>query len=136
MSDNADTLGPTLNRPAAPAVEAVGHRLVHDCLGAGGSLLTPGIPVWTDRNLTELHEYFVQRPDLSAKSFFEKLDGQIGSRSHGAIQLFAEIFILNVLPITNVSGPKKVEQTKSILRIGGDSVELPEDVLDADQLPD
>lgn len=131
MSDNADTLGPTLNRPAAPAVEAVGHRLVHDCLGAGGSLLTPGIPVWTDRNLTELHEYFVQRPDLSAKSFFEKLDGQIGSRSHGAIQLFAEIFILNVLPITNVSGPKKVEQTKSILRIGGDSVELPEDVLDA-----
>jgi len=62
-----------MNRPNAPRVEKVAAEILHGCLIADGSLLTPDKMIWTPENLAELHTVYVAAPDLSAKSFSEKL---------------------------------------------------------------
>ncbi|WP_226436654.1 McrB family protein [Rhodococcus yananensis] len=112
----------------AGAVERIGRRLVDVGLGQGRSLLTPGRPVWTVEHLAELEQDYVARPDAGAGSFFDKLSVQLRDSSPEAVQLFAEIYILNVLPILNLGGKLKVQQVRSILDMADDPVQLPADV--------
>lgn len=113
---------------AAVAVEAVGRRIIDSGLGKDDSLLTPGQPIWTVANLDELTRDYVDRPNAGPGGFFEKLQLQLADSSPAAVQLFAELLILNTLPIENLGGALKVKQVESVLRMSGDPVALPEDV--------
>ncbi|NMN99774.1 AAA domain-containing protein [Gordonia sp. TBRC 11910] len=84
--------------------------------------------IWTEDNLAELNRDFVQRPDIGGGTFFDKLAGQLADSSPDAIQLFAELYTMNVLPIVNLSGPLKIEQANTILALSERPVHLPADV--------
>jgi 5-methylcytosine-specific restriction protein B len=118
----------TFGRPTAITVEAVGRRLIEWGLGGDGSLLTPDEPVWTMAHLDELKRDYVDKPDLGKEGFFEKLKRQLGGASPAVVQLYAELLILNVLPIVNVGGALKVKQVQSVLDLSSEPVVLPEDV--------
>lgn len=121
----------SMNRPSAITVEHLGRRLAEVGLGQGDSLLTPGKRIWTKENLAELERDYVARPDLGERNFFDKLASQLSATSAGAVQLFAELFIMNVLPIVNLGGPLKVQQLKTILKISDHPADIPDDVTTA-----
>ncbi len=118
----------TFGRPAANAVEAVGRRLIEAGLGNDGSLLAPGEPIWTLSHLDELKRDYVDKPDMGTEGFFEKLERQLADASPAVIQLYAELLILNVLPIENVGGVLKAKQVQSVLNLSADPVALPDEV--------
>ncbi len=118
----------TFAREASIAVEAVGRRLIEAGLGDDGSLLTPGEPIWTLSHLDELQRDYVDKPDMGGGGFFEKLQGQLAGASPAVVRLFAELLILNVLPIINVGGPLKIKQVQSVLDMSSQPVSLPADV--------
>jgi 5-methylcytosine-specific restriction protein B len=118
----------TFGRAAAIAVEAVGRRLIDAGLGGDGSLLTPSESTWTLANLEKLKTDYVDKPDASNEGFFDKLERQLAGASPAVIQLYAELLILNVLPITNVGGELKVKQVEKVLNLSADPVTLPDDV--------
>ncbi|MFF3178868.1 McrB family protein [Rhodococcus pyridinivorans] len=130
MSDKADESAEyvSMNRPGAPDVEHIGRRLIDDCVAGGTSLFTPQDRIWTTANLDELKRAFVDRPDASADDFFVKLDQQLADASSGAIQLFAELFTLNVLPLYDYLGATKVGHIERVLAKCSPPVTLPEDV--------
>lgn len=110
------------------AVENIGRKLVDVGLGSGGSLLTPDRKIWTLEHLSELERDFVNKPDEGSGTFFDKLAAQLESTSPGAIQLFAELYMMNVLPIVNLTGKLKVQQVNSVLDLCTPRVALPRDV--------
>lgn len=118
----------TFARKAAIAVEAVGRQLIEAGLGGDGSLLTPGEPIWTLAHLEELKRDYVDKPDLGSQGFFDKLKRQLDGASPAVIQLYAELLILNVLPIVNVGGELKVKQVQNVLNLSTDPVTLPDNV--------
>lgn len=118
----------SFGRKTAPQVEKIGRRLIESGFGHDDSLLTPGQPIWTAEHLAELKRDYVDRPDLGPDDFFEKLAQQLATSSAGAIQLFAELLIANVLPITNLGGPLKVKHVRTVLSIANPAVDVPDDV--------
>lgn len=123
-----DVEGGTFGRTTAIAVEAVGRRLIEAGLGGDGALLTPGEPVWTLANLETLKADYVDKPDTGSEGFFEKLKRQLAGAEPAVIQLYAELLILNILPLTNVGGERKVNQVEFVLSLSTAPVSLPEDV--------
>lgn len=127
MSEDAGAFG----RPQAAAVEKIGRRLVDVGFGQSDSLLTPGQSIWTADHLAELKHDYSDRPDAGSGGFFEKLDQQLETTSSGAIQLFAELLIVNVLPIINLSGALKLKQVETVLERCHPTVSIPDDVREA-----
>src|SRR5680860_1234305 len=103
---SATELGPTLARPDASQVEAAAHE-VFNALWGRDSAFTPGVPIWTADHAEELVEHFVDQPDVSGASFDDKLAKQLASVSDGAIQLFAELYYLDLLPLGDYKGATK-----------------------------
>ncbi|WP_333894660.1 McrB family protein [Mycolicibacterium gadium] len=121
----------TFGREAAPRIEAIGRRLIDCGLGKDDSLLTPGEPVWSTDNLEQLKREYVDKPDMGPGDFFDKLKHQLAQTSPAATQLFAEVLILNVLPILNMGGLLKVKQIKNVLDMTSVPVAIPADVEEA-----
>lgn len=115
-------------RREAAVVEKIGRRLIDSAFEQDGSLLTPGQPIWTTGHLAELQHDYVDRPDLGSGGLIEKLDEQLATTSSGAVQLFAELLILNVLPISNLGGQLKLQQVQAVLDRCEPRVEIPDDV--------
>lgn len=118
----------SFGRKTAPQVEKIGRQLIESGFGREDSLLTPGHPIWTAEHLAELKRDYVDRPDMGPDDFFEKLQQQLATSSAGAIQLFAELLIVNVLPLTNLGGPLKVKHVRTVLNLANPAVEIPVDV--------
>ena len=121
----------TFAREAAPRIEAVGRRLIDCGLGKDDSLLTPGQPVWSIDNLEQLKREYVDKPDMGPGDFFDKLKHQLAETSPAATQLFAEVLILNVLPILNMGGLLNVKQIKNVLDMSSLPVAIPAHVEEA-----
>ncbi|WP_278314787.1 McrB family protein [Lolliginicoccus levis] len=110
-----------------PHIAAFAHRLFEECLLGQGSILTPGVEVWTRENLEVLKRDFVDRPDETEASFYEKLETQLDTTPPRAVQLFAELAVLNVLPLTDYTASGKETYVSKILA-HGDGVTIPDDV--------
>ncbi|MDI9915410.1 AAA family ATPase [Rhodococcus sp. IEGM 1379] len=121
----------TKGRAGLDELEAVGRRLIVDGYLRGDSVLTPGQPVWSLANFVELKEIYIDRPDpRSGEKFFKKLVIQLADASDGAIQLFAELLLLNILPLTYRSATK-VAHLQQVLGMMQDPVSVPDDVVRA-----
>lgn len=117
-----------MNRSGAPAVEQIGRRFIDEGFGSGESVFTPGRRIWTEEYFRELKAAFVDQPDAGSSDFFAKLDGQLASASSNAIQLFAELFALNLLPLADYTKPKKIELIERVLAKCRPSVTIPDEV--------
>lgn len=120
-----------MGRPGSVAVEAVASTILRDCLVADGSVFTPGRKVWTPENLLELRRQYVDAPDVSGASFAEKLDRQLAGVGPEARQLFAELAVLNILPLGNLLHTTKIRFLERILAPLGATVAVPDGIRDA-----
>ncbi|CAG7641729.1 AAA domain-containing protein [Rhodococcus opacus] len=118
----------TLGREGAPAVEELAHRIIETGLHGGGSVLTPGRAIWTWENLEALKRDYVDKPDMGSSGFFDKLDQQLVATPSDAVQLFAEIFLLNLLPLDDYTPGKKRELITHVLARCSPPVPIPPDV--------
>ncbi len=123
MSPESD-LGPTLGRPGAKPVES-GAREVFNALWSRDSAFTPGVPIWTAAHAEELVEHFVNQPDISGASFDDKLAKQLAGVSDGAIQLFAELYYLDLLPLSDYKGATKRKCIAVALQLARTPVTIP-----------
>lgn len=120
--------GASFGRKTAPQVEQIGRQLIKSGFRRDDSLLTPGHSIWTAEHLAELKRDYVDRPDMGPDDFFEKLEQQLATSSAGAIQLFAELLIVNILPLINLGGPLKVKHVKTVLGLANPPVVIPDAV--------
>lgn len=127
---SVDDVG-VFGRADAFLVEKIGRRLIESAFGQDGSLLTPGQPIWTASHLAELQRDYVNRSNVGSGGLIEKLDVQLATTSSGAVQLFAELLIVNVLPITNLGGQLKLQQVEAVLNRCDPPVAMPDDVKQA-----
>lgn len=96
----------------------------------GGSVLTDH-DVWTDANIDELVERFVKRPDVSGDGFFTKLDGQLEGASDDVRLLFAEMFLLQMLPLAQFLKSTKISHIQRVLRDAQREYDIPQEVDEA-----
>lgn len=115
-------------RPGAGPVEVAARRILEDGLRDGGSAFTPGQKVWTTDAADELDRCYVQRLDLGAGTFLEKLRSQLEEASPEAVQLAAELLYLNALPLHNVSGKAKRTRITGVLSWLPELVVIPADL--------
>lgn len=101
---------------------------------SGGSVLTDH-DVWTDANIEILIERFVKQPDVSGESFFTKLDTQLEGIDEDVRVLFAEIFLLQMLPIAQFLKSTKIANIQRVLRDADGEYEIPAEILEAFDAP-
>lgn len=132
--------GPLLGDP--PACEVIDYdgpvsreaeRLL-ECARNGGSVLTDH-DVWTDENIKILVERFVKRPDVSGKDFFTKLDLQLEGVADEVRVLFAEIFLLQMLPLMQFLPATKIANIERVLRDASGEYEIPAEIIEALESP-
>lgn len=132
--------GPILGEP--PTCEVIDYdgpvsreaeRLL-ECARNGGSVLTDH-DVWTDENIEILVERFVKHPDVSGKDFFTKLDLQLEGVADDVRVLFAEIFLLQMLPLMQFLPATKIANLERVLRNASEEYEIPAEVVEALESP-
>ncbi|MBF6212182.1 AAA family ATPase [Nocardia puris] len=122
---------PTFNRAAAAAIENTAAQILEHCLLADGSLFSPAQHVWTRQHLAELRHAYIDAPDVSTGKFADKLAVQLSAVSDLARQLFAEIYVLNILPTTNFRQSTKTGYIQGVLDGMRSPVTLPPFVVEA-----
>lgn len=121
----------TFSRIGSVSVEEIAARILTNCLIEDGSILTPERGVWSAVNLHELHREYVDAPDVSAKNFGDKLTNQLTATSDPARQLFAELYVLNLLPLNNFLQTTKVGYIQGVLGKLKSPVAVPDDIAQA-----
>lgn len=96
-----------------------------------GSLFTPDTAIWSLEHLDELITNFVDAADSSAASFGEKLDHQLVGVSDGALQLFAELWFLSLVPLADYTPATKRKLLSSLLERMAVPASIPDDLDDA-----
>lgn len=96
-----------------------------------GSLFTPGVPIWTVANLTELKQRFIDQPDESDANFETKLNKQLAGASDGALQLMAELLYVYYMVLEQIKGRTKLAKIRSVLQKMRHPVELPNELIAA-----
>ena len=119
---------PSLGRPDAVAVERAAAQVLEAGLLRGDSAFTPGISIWTPAHLAELKTSFIDQPDISGSSFEAKLEKQLAEVSDGAIQLFAEVFYLNLLPLHDYKGSTKRRLLDRVLGMMSSPAQVPNEL--------
>jgi 5-methylcytosine-specific restriction protein B len=110
---------------------AVAEKIVDQGLRRNGSLFTPGRPIWTQDNLSDLQTRFVDRPDLSKDSFENKFRRQLAGAPAPTVQLAAELVYVNLLINGQTLGSTKRALIAEVLSWAGLEIQLPEDVSEA-----
>lgn len=103
-------------------------RFVDECLRSGGSLFTPGKPIWATPSVAELYERFVENPDEEKNvDFAVKLVGQLDGSSADVYQLAAEMLYILLVP-QHTDAATRRKQVDTVLAASPDPVELPDDL--------
>ncbi len=116
--------GPSFGRPDALVIERAAEEFRRALIDAD-SAFTPGHPIWTAEHAQELMVHFVGKPDESGSSFDDKLAKQLKDVSRGAVQLFAELYALDLLPLHDYKGATKRACVRTPLEIGGLDLTIP-----------
>lgn len=128
MSEQSSSTGPTLGRDESVITERAAGKVVAAGLGRHASAFTPDRAVWTLDGAAELLTAFVNRPDVSGLSFDEKLEVQLAGVSDAALQLFAELYYLNLLPLADYWGSTKRALVNGVLDRISSPTTIPEDL--------
>src|SRR5436190_4895649 len=89
------------------AIEEAAARVLAAGLLQDGSAFTPGRAIWTAAAARELSEAFVDAPEVGSGDFLSKLRRQTEDCAPETLQLVAELQYLTILPLMDLSGPKK-----------------------------
>ena len=113
-------------------VYAAAQKWVDAALRKDDSLFTPGERIWTRELLAELRECFLDSPDTSARSFYDKLQDQLAGRSSHVYQLMAEVLYAHYLIIWHGGMGKdaKTAHLNDVFEWSGKSVPIRADLAD------
>nr|WP_090276611.1 AAA family ATPase [Mycolicibacterium komanii]CRL70043.1 ATPase [Mycolicibacterium komanii] len=98
-----------MGREGTPFIETLGPRILTDGLLNGNSTLSPSEQAWTQSAAAELVSVYVDSPDESSESFDNKLRKQVSTTSREARLLFADLILLNLLPLGDYGRVRKRE---------------------------
>ena len=113
-------------------VYAAAQKWVNRALRNDDSLFTPGKAIWTRELLGELRECYLDSPDTSSRSFYDKLRDQLAGRSPEVYQLMAEVLYAHFLIIwhTGMTSTTKKRHIDETLEWSGQQIAIPEDLLE------
>ena len=100
-------------------------------LRSDGSLFTPEKSIWTSENLAELHQWFLDQPDISGNGFHAKLEKQLAGRPLEVYQLMSEVLYVHYLSLWGMKIDTKKDRINDILsfwRQDDSHADLPEPV--------
>ena len=112
----------------APFVETLGPRIVTNGLIDGRSTVSPDDKVWTTSAAAELIDVYVESPDMSDETFDNKLRKQVSTATRQARILFADLILLNLLPLGDYGAVRKRELIRLPIEELDPPVSLPPDV--------
>ena len=118
-----------MTRQGAEAIYAAAERLRTQALAQGKSLFDEHARVWAPQTFSELRERFVDSPDVSKRSFDDKLADQLANSSPEAIQLMAELLYVHLLVTMKIGGARKRELVSTVLDWSPSTVEVPTELL-------
>ena len=98
---------------------------VDSALRSDDSLFTPGKRIWTPEGLATLHTQFLNRPDGSKISFYDKLERQLAGSPPEVYQLMAEVLFVHHLISGRTRGSKKREEINRVLGWSTEPVSIP-----------
>lgn len=110
-----------------PAVEALAERFKETSLIEQKSLIT-GETIWTYEYFDELYRAYNLNLHVGKGGFEDKVRSQLKGISSTARQLFAEIYILNMLPLGNIGHAKKIQNLERVLKECDPPVAIPADI--------
>lgn len=93
------------------------------------SLFSPGEALWTEANLDELDEKFVQNPDEGGANFLDKLRSQLAGATPASIRLMAELLWLLIIFPSNIGPAKKRETVTETWSWSGETLPSPDPYL-------
>lgn len=117
-----------MGREGAPFVETLGPRILTNGLIEGRSTVAPEEAVWTVDAAAELIDVYINSPDLSDESFDNKLRSQVSTATRAARLLFADLILLNLLPLGDYGDVRKRELVRLPIEDLDPPVRLPPDV--------
>ncbi len=86
---------------------AAAARFVDAALRQDDSLFTPGVAIWSEANLDDLHARFVAKPDESSDAFLVKFQRQLAGAPDSTFQLAAEALYVHFLIAVMSSAAKR-----------------------------
>ena len=113
----------------AETVYAAADAWVERALRSDDSLFTPGRRIWASEWIDELRRRFLDSPDESQGTFFEKLERQLVGASPEAVQLMAEVLYAHFLIIYTTDSTVERAQLNRVLGWSPDPVSIPPDLV-------
>jgi 5-methylcytosine-specific restriction enzyme B len=101
------------------------QRMVDNGLRRDDSLFTPGRPIWSLRNFSDIQARFVDQPDTTNDSFENKFRRQLAGAPAETVQLAAELLYVNLLISRQMRGDTKRERIAEVLSWAGTGVTIP-----------
>ena len=111
-------------------VYAAGRQWVERALREEGSLFTPGKEIWSIQWLEEIRDRFLNRPDESGGSFYEKMKMQLAGSPPEVFQLMSEVLYIHFLIVWEgaMKGSTKKRRIVEMLRWSKEQIPIPDDL--------
>ena len=118
-------------REGSENVYAAAQKWVDAALRSEGSLFTPGNRIWTKELLSELHDKFLNNPDVPGADFYDKLRKQLEGSPQVACQLMVEVLYFHYLIIwrTGMRGDTKKNRIDEVLGWSGHQLTISADLV-------
>ncbi|MBM4125595.1 MAG: hypothetical protein FJ246_11715, partial [Nitrospira sp.] len=84
------------------------------CLSGTGALNWSGTSPWTEGSLTYLWQAFVEHPDISKRTFFEKLKDQLAGANDDVLKVAVDILSFYYLYPDQMTAASKVTRLKEV----------------------
>jgi 5-methylcytosine-specific restriction enzyme B len=110
-----------------PEIYAAAARFVDAALREDDSLFTPGVAIWAQAHLEDLHARFVAKPDESSDAFLVKFQRQLAGAPDPTVQLAAEALYVHFL-IAHMSASAKRAVIEPVLGWMHEPVTIPADL--------
>ena len=102
---------------------------VERALKSDDSLFTPGKAIWSNDNLSELHERFLDNPDAPGNGFMGKLVRQLEGGPPEVYQLIAEALYVYYLIVFDTKRETKEYNINRVLGWSNQDVAIPENLI-------
>ena len=112
-------------RGGSDKVYEAARKWVNSALRTDASLFTPGEPIWSSRWLGELHERFLNHPDVSGGDFLKRLERQLANSPPQVYQLMGEVLYVYFLIVTTKNSDGEQETIDTVLKWTPSPVVIP-----------
>ena len=124
-------MGTRILKSGAEKAYAASESWVERALRSDGSLFTSSEAIWSSRWLGELHRRFLDHPDETGASFFEKLQGQLRGSPPEVYQLMAEVLYFHFLIVATKNSANELRVINGPLDWSATSVAIPPELVAA-----